>query len=208
MILLPLMSMTAQRCHDSGCGRVDVSPLKNTVTLSTLLIMTAVLCFCLFVGNSARAGESSALSGITAAHNTIRKHLGLAPLVWSDTLAEYACNWAVQLAENNSCHLRHSRTRLYGENLYQASAVQWSNGKREVQKINAQHVVQRWQREEQDYDHKTKKCRTGALCGHYTQIIWKNTKKLGCGMAICADKGQVWVCSYAPPGNFIGEPAY
>ncbi len=165
-------------------------------------------CLGLFCGDKARAGENSAVSGITAAHNIIRKQLGIAPLVWSDTLAEYADNWAGQLAGNNDCRLRHSRTRLYGENLYQASAVQWSDGKREVQKISAQHVVQRWQREEQNYDHTTKKCQKGALCGHYTQIIWKNTKKVGCGMAICADKGQVWVCTYDPPGNFIGEPAY
>jgi pathogenesis-related protein 1 len=202
------MSTTAQRCHDGSGGPATVSQRKKIVAHGLHLYLIVFFYFCLFAGNSVRAGESGAVSGMTAAHNTIRKHLGIAPLVWSDVLAEYAGNWAVRLAENNNCHMRHSRTRLYGENLYHASAVQWSDGKREVQKISAQHVVKRWQREEHDYDHRTKKCRKGALCGHYTQIIWKNTKELGCGMAICADKGQIWVCTYSPPGNFIGESAY
>jgi hypothetical protein len=32
-----------------------------------------------------------------------------------------------------------------------------------------------------DYDYKTNRCRAG--CGHYTQVIWRDTKELGCAVA-------------------------
>lgn len=40
--------------------------------------------------------------------------------------------------------------------------------------------------------------------GHYTQMIWGSTRKIGCG---CADYGgpYVCVCSYYPSGNVSGE---
>jgi pathogenesis-related protein 1 len=46
------------------------------------------------------------------------------------------------------------------------------------------------------------------LCGHYTQVVWKNSMEVGGGMAICDNKSQVWVCNYNPPGNVEGEKPY
>ncbi len=47
--------------------------------------------------------------------------------------------------------------------------------------------------------------------GHYTQVVWKDTKKVGCGKQTCGEyyderiggnaKGIVWVCNYDPHGN-------
>jgi pathogenesis-related protein 1 len=43
--------------------------------------------------------------------------------------------------------------------------------------------------------------------GHYTQMVWRNTKEIGCGRIEC--KGQmIVVCNYYPPGNVLGEKAY
>ena len=38
--------------------------------------------------------------------------------------------------------------------------------------------------------------------GHFTQVVWKDTRQLGCGVAMC-DGGEIWVCNYSPPGNFV-----
>ena len=173
-----------------------------------LLTVLVALSLCSAVETVAKAGETGVMPGMTAAHNRIRSQLGIAPLVWSDELAEFAQNRAIQLAENNNCQLRHEPSGQYGENLYWASAVRWSNGKREIQDISAQHVAETWEQEARDYDHRAKRCRKGAACGHYTQMIWRDSKEIGCGMVICADKGQVWVCNYSPPGNFIGQSPY
>jgi hypothetical protein len=40
--------------------------------------------------------------------------------------------------------------------------------------------------------------------GHFTQVVWKGTTKLGCGSnPSCGMK--TYVCQYTPPGNVMGE---
>ena len=180
------------------------SPLLNATAILTILLTAVLSGPGLTVVN---AGETDVMHGMTAVHNQIRSRLGIAPLRWSDTLAEYAQNRANRLARNN-CRLYHGPAGEYGENLYWASSVQWSNGKKEVQTISARHVAESWEQEAADYDHQAKRCRKSAVCGHYTQMIWRNSKEIGCGMAVCDDKGQIWVCNYYPPGNFIGQSPY
>lgn len=53
--------------------------------------------------------------------------------------------------------------------------------------------------------------------GHFTQLVWKSTTKLGCSMPICpqlfdkatgkkmADKAGYLVCNYQSPGNVQGQ---
>lgn len=41
--------------------------------------------------------------------------------------------------------------------------------------------------------------------GHFTQVVWKDSKHLGVGIATNS-KGQAFVvCNYDPPGNFVGK---
>lgn len=42
--------------------------------------------------------------------------------------------------------------------------------------------------------------------GHFTQLVWKSTSRMGCGWARCDNLGQyVVVCSYETPGNWAGR---
>lgn len=51
--------------------------------------------------------------------------------------------------------------------------------------------------------------------GHFTQIVWKGTSKVGCATKVCqplanAASGQALsftVCNYGPPGNVAGQYA-
>ena len=36
--------------------------------------------------------------------------------------------------------------------------------------------------------------------GHFTQVIWRSSKMLGCARATCSGN-DFWVCRYAPAGN-------
>jgi len=36
-----------------------------------------------------------------------------------------------------------------------------------------------------NYDDRT--CATGEVCGHYTQVVWAKSYKVGCGAAFCED---------------------
>jgi hypothetical protein len=43
--------------------------------------------------------------------------------------------------------------------------------------------------------------------GHYTQMIWRTTARIGCGLAE-GTNSQVLVCRYAPPGNICGHSPF
>lgn len=147
------------------------------------------------------------------AHNKIRFMLGLQPLTWSDYLARFSQQWADFLKRQHGCHMQHRPLQGpnhtdYGENLFWGSALRWTDGTTEVQRIDGSDVVREWSDEQRFYDYHSNSCARGQQCGHYTQIVWRDTSQVGCGVAVCGDNSQVWVCSYHPAGNWIGEKPY
>jgi pathogenesis-related protein 1 len=153
------------------------------------------------------------MQGMLEAHNQTRAAVGVAPLVWSSQMSQYAQQWAEHLSTQNNCQMQHrsaagANTLPVGENIYWASPVRWSDGRTEVQTIAPSQVALDWASEKADYSYASNTCRSGAQCGHYTQMVWRTTAEVGCGMSICPDKGQIWVCNYNPPGNWVGEKPY
>ena len=48
-------------------------------------------------------------------------------------------------------------------------------------------------------------------CGHYTQVVWRKSTKIGCGVTTCGSGFNMQtevICNYAPAGNFRGENPY
>ena len=144
---------------------------------------------------------------IVAAHNNWRSQVYVSRLHWSPTIAAIAQRFADSLKSNEGCQPSHSATDL-GENLFWASPKTYSDGRSEVQAITPAQVVDDWGSEKVDYDSSANMCAVGKVCGHYTQMVWKNTAEIGCGKAICPDNSQIWVCNYSPAGNFVGEHPY
>jgi len=124
---------------------------------------------------------------IVDAHNRYRAKHCAPPLVWSDKLAKVAQKWVDTLVKKG-CAFEHSGSD-YGENLAAGTAGAMSPDA----------VVDMWYREVDRYDFKH-----GGFSmdtGHFTQLVWKSTKRVGCGMRTC--KGlDVWVCNYDPAGNW------
>ena len=165
-------------------------------------------------------------AGMVEAHNAVRNRIGfdLPPMSWSKQAAGQAQAWANTLARRG-CEMRHNPDlRNHGQNLY------WAGPAREVtitrsaetghvvdrktrtfvQEITAKDVVESWASEAQWYDDETNECRApeDQSCGHYTQIVWADTTKVGCGMSVCDSKGQIWVCDYYPAGNVLSQRPY
>jgi hypothetical protein len=49
-------------------------------------------------------------------------------------------------------------------------------------------------------------------CGHYTQVVWRTSTELGCGVASCKTQDgwnqDIWICNYGPAGNIGGQKPY
>jgi hypothetical protein len=91
--------------------------------------------------------------------------------------------------------LVHRSEPIYGENLFEMRGASASPAQ----------VVAAWASESRNYDYNSNRCR--GVCGHYTQIVWKDTKEVGCGVARGGGR-EVWVCNYDPPGNWAGKRPY
>jgi hypothetical protein len=134
------------------------------------------------------------------ANNALRAELGLAPFAWSRHLAHTARLWAKHLAvEAHS--LVHSHTEGMGENL-----SFWSSGYK-----TPAGLVGLWADEKPNFVHalfpNVAKAGDWHTVGHYSQIVWRSTTKVGCGIAT-DDKNDYLVCEYWPQGNIMGEPVY
>lgn len=152
-------------------------------------------------------------SGTLDAHNRVRTKHALQPLKWSKKLATYSQQWADHLGTSQSCKMYHrSGSPPFGENLYISSAVIWTQDNKEVSRernrVTIRDVVKVWTDEERWYNYKNNNCQPGQQCGHYTQIVWRETTEVGCAVKFCGDLSQNWVCSYNPPGNYEGKRPY
>jgi pathogenesis-related protein 1 len=142
--------------------------------------------------------EPEKMKGMVARHNYWRAKLGIAPLVWSEEMAELATDWAEKLADKG-CEMQHRPQNKFGENIF------WCKG----YQATPQEVADAWADEQKDFNFNTLTCnKDWHVCGHYTQLIWETTKEVGCGMAKCPGGQEIWVCNYNPPGNWTGQKPY
>lgn len=140
-------------------------------------------------GASSSGVTGSGPDAVLAAHNAYRARHGAAALTWSAPLAANAQGWA------DTCNFEHSGVANAGENL-----AAWSGGGR-----SAVDMVDRWYAENTDYDYVAGRSANGAPIGHFTQMVWKGSTELGCGVSQCPALGSYLVCQYAPQGNILGQ---
>jgi len=131
-------------------------------------------------------------------HNAKRSEVGAPPLQWSVDLASLAQHWADHLAVDNQCQLQHNPNNTHGENLFGGSGAAYT----------ALFASQSWYSEIKDYHYGVLSDTNWSKTGHYTQMVWKSTTKVGIGQAACPDGGVVIAAEYDPPGNYMGQKPY
>jgi pathogenesis-related protein 1 len=182
------------------------------IAISVIIPVTVVVAAILIVPWPAfqrSHAQSDIASTILDIHNRERTAVGSLPLTWSNSLAADAKGWAdhlVQLNEGKSIDERttlvHATGTGQGENL--ASRGAWGSGP--VSPPSTESLLQGWVNE---------KPWRGSF-DHYTQMVWKDTKEVGCatgpvnGKTSNGNSGvQVFlVCRYSPPGNMAGEKPF
>ncbi|HEX7855252.1 MAG TPA: CAP domain-containing protein [Sphingobium sp.] len=134
-------------------------------------------------------------------HNDEREALGVSPLTWDDGLALDAARYAREMAQTNLFRHspRSSRALPSGENLwmgprrlydYEVMIGSFLDEKRLFRrggKLPNISVSGRW-----------------ADVGHYSQMIWRGTRKIGCALGEGRNY-DYFVCRYFPAGNVFGQ---
>lgn len=178
---------------------------------------------------SCRTLEGEEQAAFLKAHNDARAERGVEPLTWSNDIATYALAWLNQSKQSyqdawrngQPLMLKHRPDRKYGENL----ACWFGSGGVSNQAMDA---VAIWLGEKPAFDKLNSDPRnpyfirgtevsSGPDCViHYTQIVWKNTKRIGAAKYIDTylDKNHVRqtmvviICNYDPPGNILGQKPF
>ncbi|KAK7246659.1 hypothetical protein RIF29_41529 [Crotalaria pallida] len=133
------------------------------------------------------------------AHNAARSEVNVPNLVWDDTVAAFAQNYADQ--RRGDCNLIHSGGGgIYGENLAMSTGD-----------MSGKDAVNLWVDEKPNFNYNEpipNCCVGGQQCLHYTQVVWRNTKSIGCAKVKCNNGGTFITCNYYPPGNYVGQKPY
>ncbi len=182
--------------------------IGTTIFARLAVVVAACVVAACVVAACAAGGTSTALTGdeqqrMIDAHDAARAAVVPVPpeplpkMTWSEDAAAVAAAWAAR------CVFEHNAERgERGENLAFFSANLDST---------PEMAVQGWADEAAFYDYDANTCEDGQQCGHYTQVVWRDTTRVGCAKADCTIdgfEGVTWVCDYEPPGNFVGERPY
>lgn len=144
-------------------------------------------------------GQALLRSAMMQGHNEARRRYGVAPLVWDDALARDAAIYAQRMARSGRFeHDRQAGRRpRQGENLFMGTRGAYSY----ADMIGLLVDERRYFRPGRFPN----VSRTGSVwhVGHYTQIIWPTSQRVGCATASSRSNDYL-VCRYQPAGNIYG----
>jgi hypothetical protein len=159
-------------------------------------VMLAALC-----GTASAQGNfaSQFPARILATHNAERAQVGLPGVVWDPTLAAGAAAYAQQMALTNVFQHSDRKARPgIGENLWMGTRGAYS----------VERMVGGWASEKRYFlpGIFPNNSRSGNWMdvGHYTQMIWAPTQRIGCAIA-SNGRTDYLVCRYSPKGNVDGK---
>ena len=147
------------------------------------------------------------IDDIVRIHNETRHAVGTAPLKWNCDLAKFSQDWAnLDTFAHSSNEQREQIIKggAAGENLALDSGS--------TALMSA--LNKGWIDEKQSWDANKQVCAEGKVCGHYTQMVWKTSTEIGCGIIRNSKKlgeefrASYFVCTYYPSGNVKDEKAH
>ena len=115
-------------------------------------------------------------------------------MTWSSSLAQQAQDWADNIAPRGS--MQHS-SGDYGENIYMMGGFDSTTP------TPCAMAVYSWYREciNANYNYNQPfTAQTGGVTGHFTQVVWKESTEVGCGIALGGTDRYI-VCQYRKAGN-------
>ncbi|ELK13007.1 Golgi-associated plant pathogenesis-related protein 1 [Pteropus alecto] len=181
-------------CLFTGC-LTSVCELFEDKTWRICLWAPSKQCGTWHRGGAQRADGSSKQfnSEVLKAHNEYRQQHGVPPLKLCKKLNQEAQQYSEALASTRILkHSPESSRGQCGENLAWASYDQ-----------TGKEVADRWYSEIKNYNFQQPGFNSGT--GHFTAMVWKNTKKMGVGKASASDGSSFVVARYFPAGNVVNQ---
>jgi len=144
----------------------------------------------------------------------------LGPLKWSASLAQIATEWVegCQFKHRPDCGGALKKTNPAPTDLsgYSQGDDCGENMAAESSPASLDTVIdgiKRWAEEVKDYEYGIfpEEVKVYEKFGHFSAMIWADTKYVGCGVKKCPEDppgGTFLVCNYYPAGNMIGEVPY
>ncbi|KAJ3101966.1 hypothetical protein HDU97_000942 [Phlyctochytrium planicorne] len=123
-------------------------------------------------------------NGILQAHNQVRQQYKKSAMSWDASFASQARSYAQRLA-NNNCRMQHSTKAErpgQGENLYMSSGGGAGKPMRDAVPAFCSNVEKDQWFKRRQYN-------------HFSQVVWGESKKLGCGKAVGRGGCVIVVCS-------------
>ena len=145
---------------------------------------------------------------ILHAHNEYRKKHGVEALIYDDIISSRAQIYADYLATQNKMIHSTESVQDIGENIYLNGSITKTAYNAEGCRSLGKKAVDNWYSEIKFYDYSNPVF--NRKTGHFTQVIWKDTNLIGCGIHISEDHFHHYylsfvVCQYLNPGNYEGE---
>lgn len=137
---------------------------------------------------------------VMTAVNEKRKIHGVKRLGRSRKLNQEARQWARHLAAMDK--MDHKDEKDLGQNIYRLTAIL------PVQKshVTGVQVVDQWYSQSEKYKFGEEPTFGPLETGHFCQMVWKDTKKMGVGIAINDNQHNIYVVAFfTPKGNYKGE---
>ncbi|MED6274536.1 hypothetical protein CHARACLAT_017460 [Characodon lateralis] len=118
---------------------------------------------------------------------------------WDPNLKVVAEGYAAKCIWNHNPELEET-----GENLYAST-----------EPLDLRVALEKWFLEHLNYNYQNNSCDEDKMCGHYTQMVWADTHRVGCAFHACNTmEGLDWegvsflVCNYFPAGNYDAQWPY
>lgn len=145
-------------------------------------------------------------------------------LVWDNGLAKVAQDYSAKCIWGHNPNRRYdlnkylSYTSFDYVNQYVGENLFISTGSESLDTI--MRGIDFWYNENPYYTYGTVSgtatCQSGKQCGHYTQLVWANTRYVGCGYTKCATvqnlptftNAILFACNYYFAGNYVGDYPY
>ncbi|KAM9327573.1 GLIPR1-like protein 1 [Pholidichthys leucotaenia] len=180
----------------------------SSIGLALLWLWIIVLDWCVCLVSLPEITNQRFIDECVKEHNRARSNVNppasnMLYMTWDEALAVTARAWARFCVFEHNSHLKDARSMhptftSVGENIWTAYPPS---------AFDTAVAIRSWVNETNVYNYSQNIC-TG-ICGHYTQVVWADSYKVGCAVQLCPNgvhlftqkEGVVFVCNYAPAGN-------